>query len=121
MKVTGTSHWERRFGYLGSSLVCQVTRVELNGRIGYVRENLRNCSGLHVSSSYRLGITGGVINGKVRAGNIPKSATQVLELAAPDDIWPLLASQIRDLDTLRRPVVRSRQWTPQLASTLKYL
>lgn len=120
MTVTGISFWDRRFGYLGSALTCQVTRIALNGVTGYVRENLRNCSGLHVSSSYRLGITGGVINGRVRCGSIPKSATQVLELAAPDAAWRSMADAVRANDHLNRPVIRSPQWTIPKALTLTY-
>jgi hypothetical protein len=118
--VTGKAHWERRFGYLGSALVCQVTRIALSGATGYVRENLRNCSGLHVSSSHRLGITGGVIRGKVRPGNVPKSAIHVLELAAPDSIWPAMSAEISRLDTLKRRVIRSRDWTIPKAINLNY-
>lgn len=120
LSVTGIAHWERRFGYLGSALVCQVTRIELNGHVGYVRENLRNCSGLHVSSSHRLGITGGVIRGKVRPGNIPKTANQILELTAPDEAWSAISEAVRQADRLKRPVLRTKQWTLRIAQALYY-
>lgn len=120
MTVTGKSQWKRKFGYLGSCLLGQVTRVELNGVTGYVRENLRNCSGITVSSNHRLGITGGVIRGRVRGGSIPKSANHVLELAAPDEAWHGLAEAVRRLDSMQRPVVRSPRWTLQHALQLNY-
>lgn len=100
--------------------MCQVTRVELNGAIGYVRENLQNISGIHVSSSHRLGITGGVVGRKVRPGSIPKHAVQVLELAAPDEVWSAMSIVVKDLDCLKRLVVRSRNWTIPKALSLSY-
>lgn len=120
MNVTGIGQWQRRFGYLGSALCCQVTRIELDGHTGYVRENLRHISGLTTSSSHRLGITGGIVRGKVRPGSIPKHAVEILELTAPDVIWQPMAAAVARLDTRRRPVVRSNRWCLHHALTLHY-
>lgn len=40
---------------------------------------------------------------------------EVLELAAPPAAWNAIADAVRNLDHLKRPVIRHAQWTPRTA------
>lgn len=77
-----------------------------NGRRvhAYTRENLQRSSADHFVTSS---------NARIRAkqGPLNKHEVQILELAAPDDVWAEIAALVAQSDTLKRPVRRNRRWT----------
>jgi hypothetical protein len=93
-------------GYAGA-LPSQVTKIRVDGIIGWVRE-WRRASSLEsftLSSAARLG--------HKRDGN--RIGQEVLELAAPKAHWDRLAEAIASHDTLKRSVVSNRRWTTKTA------
>jgi hypothetical protein len=112
--VEATGRWSRRMGYLGSSLEGQVTKLRVEHTVCYARENLRIKDTFLIHSSARLGLGGGIVQGKVHAGikaGDNWAGTQVLELCAPADRWEECARIIRLADARDRPVLRNRQFT----------
>jgi len=83
----------------------QVTVVEWRGWRAFVRENCRRLSVDHFTTSSNARL-------RTKQGGV---GTQVLELAAPADIWDRLAAVVEASDTHHRPVVRSQSWTLDVA------
>lgn len=93
-------------GYSGT-LTTQVTEVRLGQHIGYVRENRRASSEANfvLSSNARLG----------HKADLNRIGNEVLELAAPKEVWDEMAAAIAEIDHMKRPVITHNRWTLKTA------
>lgn len=107
LKVVGSIRIYFLRGY-GAEIPSQVTKVSLRGVTGWVRENRRASSleSFMLSSNARLG--------HKADGN--RIGREVLELAAPKEVWDDIASAVATMDELGRPVLRNARWTVNTAS-----
>lgn len=103
-RVLSTAAWDIHAGG-GGGIVGQLTKIDIAGRVAYVRENVRYDSFL-VSATGRLAM-------KMR-GQLPPDAQQVLELAAQPDQWSNIADLVEQVEAgqgFARPVVKNSQFT----------
>lgn len=111
MKVLAKGTWAFGGGIMpGQKLEGQVTKLQLDDVIFYVRENLNGADSFHVSSPERWAEKGGN-----NADRGPRSHRQILDLCAPDEHWDRLAALVHEADSLKRQVRRHRTFTTKWA------
>jgi hypothetical protein len=109
MRPIATGVWIFGQSNLGGSsgLIGRVVKLQLeDGLVVYTRETLRGIDSFSISSGERWGD---------KAGKVPRKERQALDLWAPADRWEEVAAIVKDLDPLRRPVMRNKNFTPAWA------
>jgi hypothetical protein len=93
-------------------LIGQLTMCRLDGIVFYTRENVNGISSFYISSSERQGD---------KAGNTPRASRQTLELFAPDIFWESIAQAVKEVDPMKRPVIKNklfnRKWIDEHFTT----
>ena len=106
-EVLRTSKTRLSDAYGGELLQGQVTELRYRGRLAWVRENLRATSLDHFMTS-----SGERLRRKVEGH---RHGVEVLELAAPPDVWADLAALVAAADACERPVIAHPRWTVRTA------
>lgn len=80
----------------GGGITGQLTEIEIDGAVCYVRENLGGIEHFMMSANQRL---------SMKWGRVPKGAHEVLELVTPEGVdWQAAAEAVRRTDAKGRPV-----------------
>ena len=91
----------RMSGLEGQLSHCRLGIIEF-----FVRENLTGIDSFHISSGERYGD---------KAGKTPRSSRQSLELCCVQEHWEEVATAVREADSIKRPVVKSKRFTKEWA------
>lgn len=105
-RLLATCRWYVHPPALGQGLVGgidgQLTALEVDGLVIFIRENLTGLSDFTTSSAAR---------GGMKEGKAPSGSREVLDLCAPSERWDEIAALVAHLDARERPVRRHARFS----------